>query len=243
MKRKIIGHRGAAGIELENTATSLERAASLGVSGIEFDVRLTRDKKVVLCHDRDLMRIAGDPSIIAERTLAELQKIPLLDGSRLITLHDALKITGNIPVIIETKDHGAARPVLTEIKKFPDIDIKVASFNLEELALMRDLAPDLFLYGLERTKPIESIHLARLLKLNGIGLNYWLLNPFTHRYARHCNLKIYVYTVNNRFIARFISWLYPDVAICTDHPEWFVSKRRKAPSKSAKIKRKHPVHG
>ena len=56
---KIIGHRGAAGLALENTLPSLELARLLGVHAIEFDVRKTKDNRLVLCHDADLSDISN----------------------------------------------------------------------------------------------------------------------------------------------------------------------------------------
>lgn len=227
MKRKIIGHRGAAGLELENTATSIERALNLDVSAIEIDLRLTKDDKLVVCHDSDLGRIANDPRKIRNLTLKELKEIQLIDGSKILSLPEALKIIGKTPVILELKDTESARLLLKDLKKFPNANVSVASFKLSELALLRNLAPTMYLYALELTKPFESIQLASMLDLDGIGLNFWLLNPLTYYYARRKKLAIYVFTLNRKFAARFISWLYPNVAICTDHPEWFIKKGRK----------------
>lgn len=238
-KRKIIGHRGAAGLELENTATSIERAAHLNVSAIEIDVRLTKDGKLAVFHDNDLIRLADDPRKIRDLTLKELQKIELADGSNILSLSEALRILGELPVIIELKDHNTARPALETLKKFSKANACLASFDLQELAFARSLDPDIFLYGLERTKPFESIHLARILKLDGVGLNYWLLNPLTYWYARRSGLDIYVYTVNDKFRAKFLSWLYPEIAICTDHPEWFVNKLRKSRKKKGITHARH----
>lgn len=226
MKRKIIGHRGAAGLELENTAASFKRALALGAQTVELDVRLTKDKQLVVSHDADMERIADNPTVIREASLASLQKIRLRDGSKILTLAQALAILANVAVIVELKDAGSARILLKELAKHPAMDISVASFNLDELVTLRNLAPNLFLYNLEHTKPFECIQTSRMLKLDGVGLNYWLLNPLTYRYAKHSNLAMYVYTVNNRFLARFLGWLYPSVALCTDHPEWFIRKRR-----------------
>lgn len=78
MKRKIIGHRGAAGLELENTATSIKRALALNVPTIEIDLRLTKDEKLVVCHDSDLARVANDPRKIRKLTLNQLKKFRLL---------------------------------------------------------------------------------------------------------------------------------------------------------------------
>ena len=49
MKPYIFGHRGASGYEVENTITAFEKAVIMGV-GIETDVQLTKDNKLVCFH-------------------------------------------------------------------------------------------------------------------------------------------------------------------------------------------------
>lgn len=227
-KIAIIGHRGAAGLELENTETSIKRAMSLQVSAIEVDIRLTKDNVPVLLHDSDLLRVANDSRKVRNLTHKQLQKVSLNDGSSIPSLHNTLHIVGDTHIVIELKDSGSIQPVIEVLKSYPRANVSIASFNLQELTLARSLSQDLFLYGLERTKPFDCIHLARILNFNGVGLNYWLLNPLTYWYAHRSGLKIYVYTVNRKFLAKFLSRLYPKVAICTDHPEWFVTKRSAA---------------
>lgn len=51
---EIIGHRGAAGLEPENTLAAFRRACAIGVAGIELDVHLTRDSVLVVHHDYTL---------------------------------------------------------------------------------------------------------------------------------------------------------------------------------------------
>lgn len=47
----IFAHRGAAGTYPENTMLSFEAAESFRADGIELDVQLTKDGKVVVIHD------------------------------------------------------------------------------------------------------------------------------------------------------------------------------------------------
>jgi glycerophosphoryl diester phosphodiesterase len=64
------GHRGARGLLPENTLPAFERALELGVSTLELDVGVTRDRAVVVAHDpyvspaicrhRDGRAIAGE---------------------------------------------------------------------------------------------------------------------------------------------------------------------------------------
>src|ERR1700734_2086159 len=48
---KIFGHRGARGVFPENTLEGFLYAAKLGVYGIEMDVVISADKKVVVSHE------------------------------------------------------------------------------------------------------------------------------------------------------------------------------------------------
>jgi len=229
----IIGHRGAAGVALENTEQSLKVALEAKVAGIEIDVRLTKDKQLVVCHDSDLIHIAQNPTKTGEATLHELQAIELPSKNHLLSLEEALRIIGDRAyVIVEIKDTGSASSLLNVTDRFPQARIRVASFNQQELASLKELRPELALYGLERTKPFDIIHFARALKLTGIGLNFWILNPLSYWLARRAGLDIYVYTVNKRFMVWFISLLYPKVAICTNYPHWFKSKPPRLKSKA-----------
>ena len=40
---RVVGHRGALDLAPENTIAGIRRAAALGVTGVEFDVKLTAD--------------------------------------------------------------------------------------------------------------------------------------------------------------------------------------------------------
>ncbi|GAG33384.1 unnamed protein product, partial [marine sediment metagenome] len=52
----IMGHRGAAALEPENTLLSIGRAIEFGVDAVEIDVRLNKDKEVVVIHDSTVDR-------------------------------------------------------------------------------------------------------------------------------------------------------------------------------------------
>lgn len=60
----------------ENSLAAFAAACEAGY-GIEIDVRLTRDGRVVVAHDDTLRRIAGDDRAIRNLTYDELTRIPL----------------------------------------------------------------------------------------------------------------------------------------------------------------------
>src|SRR4029079_15573183 len=71
----ILGHRGASAVAPENTLAAFSRAMSDGADGIEFDVRLSRDRIPVVIHDANLNRTAGVARRVSDLTTKELQQI------------------------------------------------------------------------------------------------------------------------------------------------------------------------
>jgi glycerophosphoryl diester phosphodiesterase len=49
----VVGHRGAAREEAENTLPSFDRALELGANAVEADICVTRDRRFVVWHDAD----------------------------------------------------------------------------------------------------------------------------------------------------------------------------------------------
>ena len=90
----IFAHRGASAHAPENTLAAFELAVESGADGIELDVKLSVDEKVVVLHDQTVDRTTdgyGDVSTLLSSTLRELnasahfatkfpiQHVPLLD--------------------------------------------------------------------------------------------------------------------------------------------------------------------
>jgi glycerophosphoryl diester phosphodiesterase len=222
---KIIGHRGAAGLELENTLPSFRLALQIGVHAVELDIQLTKDRQPVVCHDDNLKRVGGGDHSIKELTYAQLSKLTLSNGASVPHLRDVLTIAGKTPVIIEIKVEGGVQEVLPILDEFPESHPIIASPIYKEIAVLKELQPHVRGYIRVVLNPFEAIQSARAYHADGLDMNFWILNPLTYFMARHNKLEIMVYTVNSRLIARFIQVLYPKVAICTNHPDWFIKRR------------------
>lgn len=219
---RIIGHRGAAGLELENTLASLRKARELGVHGVEFDVRMTKDRRLVLCHDPDLARVSDTDMKISDHTFANLRKIKLKNGEVIPSLEDALEVLTDTWSIVELKSTDCTPELLSILDAFPNNRVTIATFNHDYAAELEKLRPDLHIFLAENLLATEIIRVVRKARADGLDLNAWLLNPLTYWLAKRHNFDMMVYTINNRFVAWFIHALYPRVAICTDHPERFI---------------------
>ncbi|MGN1163408.1 MAG: glycerophosphodiester phosphodiesterase, partial [Candidatus Ornithospirochaeta sp.] len=71
---KVWAHRGFSHIYPENTMLAFEKAYEEGADGIETDVHLTKDGKVVIIHDENLLRTCGIDRSVSECTLSFLSK-------------------------------------------------------------------------------------------------------------------------------------------------------------------------
>jgi glycerophosphoryl diester phosphodiesterase len=76
-KTLVFGHRGTPLLHQENSMAGFRRAVEMGIAGVEFDVFLTRDDKVVVFHDADTSRLTGVAGKIMEMTWDELSKLRL----------------------------------------------------------------------------------------------------------------------------------------------------------------------
>lgn len=83
--------------------------------GIECDLRLTRDRQVLVFHDRDAARLCANPLVIAASTAAELSGLrlgeePIPSLAQLLDL-----VAGRAPLLLEVKaekDHERWIPAL-----------------------------------------------------------------------------------------------------------------------------------
>lgn len=70
----VIGHRGAKGIVPENSLSGFKKAVELGIDGVELDVHLIKDGKLVVIHDMDLKRLTRLKIPVRQLTFKELKK-------------------------------------------------------------------------------------------------------------------------------------------------------------------------
>ncbi|GIY37110.1 lysophospholipase D GDPD1 [Caerostris darwini] len=110
-----ISHRGGAGEYIENTLSAFENAVKQGTDMLEIDLHLTKDEKVVISHDNNLLRVTGVDVNISDLNYKDL---PLL------------KCPMNKELIKGDSNKEKKIPLLKEVfEKFPqvaiNIDIKV----------------------------------------------------------------------------------------------------------------------
>lgn len=122
-----IGHRGAAGHEPENTIRSFQKALELGADAVEFDVRMTKDGQLVVCHDETL-----------DRTLAELKQLDFGKGERIPTVREALEfLKGKARIVMELKERNYTPQLLRifhDFSPWQKEELIVIAFDKDGLA-------------------------------------------------------------------------------------------------------------
>lgn len=68
-------HRGASARAPENTLEAFRGAVRAGADGLELDVHLTRDGRVVVIHDDTLDRTTNGAGLVRNKTLAEIERL------------------------------------------------------------------------------------------------------------------------------------------------------------------------
>jgi glycerophosphoryl diester phosphodiesterase len=79
----VIGHRGASAYAPENTLTSIDKAAELGIAWVENDVQRTRDGKLVVIHDDSLQRTTDVEEVFPHRAPWKVKDFTAAEIARL----------------------------------------------------------------------------------------------------------------------------------------------------------------
>ena len=213
----IFGHRGSPTYKTENTIGSFKKALDQGVDGLELDVRTTKDKKVVIFHDSNLLRLAGIKKRIRDMSYDNLKLIKIKNGQKIPLLKEIKPLLPRAKVLnIEIKSDSFYRgfssvdPVLRFIKE-NRIEKKciVSCFNPLVLLKIKFKNPETILgYLYNRRVPFHTWHnfvWINIVKPENLHMHSSQLNSWVVRWARRKNLKINSYTINSKKIYKSIS--------------------------------------
>jgi glycerophosphoryl diester phosphodiesterase len=138
-------HRGLhdGGTFPENSLIAFAAALELG-AGIECDLRLTADNRIVVFHDRDGMRICGSPLRIGQSRHAELERLRVGEGP-IPTLESLLALAGGrVPLLLELKvddDLWRWAPALRTALNEYDGPFGIMSFDPRIIRIMKSHLP------------------------------------------------------------------------------------------------------
>jgi glycerophosphoryl diester phosphodiesterase len=225
----IVGHRGAPRRARENTIESFDWAESLGVDGVEFDVRQTRDGEAVVFHDDDVT-LGNQHVPVRSFTTRELEKLALPSEHgeyHVPRLQDVFHRYGRaLRYVVEVKasagyDRGVmARRVAGLALQYGVIPrCLVVSFDADFCRRMREVEPQLatgYLFDHPVALPEEGRLTPLFPHVDAIGPARHLATPALIAQASAAGLSVHTWTVNEpdeirRFLGEGVASLITDV--------------------------------
>ena len=151
----IFAHRGASAHAPENTLAAFELALNLGAPAIEFDVKLTSDRQVVIIHDQTLNRTTNGSGAVTKQPLAALRELDAgswlsadFRGEKIPTLDEVFETVGKKLLInVELTNYatpfdGLVHEVAALVKKHGLQErVIFSSFFPTNLVVARQLLP------------------------------------------------------------------------------------------------------
>jgi len=151
-----IAHRANALGAPENSLAALHNSIEVGADMVEIDVKMTTDRRVVLMHDADMMRVAGDNRSVTDVSYSDLQNLRLLTDQEyadsllvIPTLEQFIEhANGKISLLIELKYYGyypeLAEEVVQIIRNYAiEGEVLVMSMSARAVMQMREIAPEI----------------------------------------------------------------------------------------------------
>lgn len=231
---KVIAHRGASGYAPENTLAAFKKAIDVNCDGIEFDVQMTMDGEIIVCHDYSVDRTTNGSGYIKNLTLKEIKDLDAgswfdkrFKGERIPTLEEVFKIIPpGILMNIEIKNLALERrdieqKVVDLILKYNRIDdVIISSFDHLSLKTVREINKDIKIGVLTYAYLLDAINYIKSHEFDAYSIHpsEEYLNKSLIKEAHDNGYKVFSYTVNDREIADIFKNMGVD-AIITNYPD------------------------
>ena len=156
-KSLVIAHRGANKYAPQNTLAAFKKAYELGCDGFETDVHITKDGKVVICHNYTIDETSTGKGKIADMTLDELKGYDFglyyskkFEGTEIPTLDEFLSFVETTDISVLNIEIKSPKEAETAIVK--ETIKAVKEHNLFDRLLISSFDPKL----LNEAKMIDS---------------------------------------------------------------------------------------
>ena len=230
----VIAHRGFFNNEEgipENSIPAFKKAIRYGYA-IELDVKLTKDKRLVVFHDDLLKRVCGVNKIIENLTYKELLKYNLFDTKYKIPLFSEVLelVKGKVPILIETKSLKFNGELENELSYLLDTykgDFSIQSFNPFSIYWFKknrsDYVRGLIISNTKKRKTLANLIAKSVigdvfLKINFISYNIKML-PNSYIKRKKKSKVILGWTIKNKKELLFAE-KYCDNVICNNMEEY-----------------------
>lgn len=225
----VVAHRGGALHRPENTLEAVSFAIKSGVKMVEVDVRITKDKKLVIIHDKTVNRTTPEVGKVSSFPYRELLNMDA--GSHFGSDYSDVKVAGleellemNIPedvsILLELKDPekpGFLEELVLQVNECPFKErIILMTFKEERMEDLRKSFPDnkigtfhLTGFSVDPEKDVEMVGL------------YWTNFLFFKNKIKKLRAEgklVFAWTVNNQTIKEKLAGSGLVDGIITDNP-------------------------
>ncbi len=231
-KIMIIAHRGVtySGYP-ENSLPAFQAVLDEGYDGVEMDVRLTKDKELVVFHDIRLERLTENGhGMVRTKTLADLQKMKLKSEvvdtripalSEVLALYQHSSLLINVEIKSEFPLRGRIEQRVVDLIYHYGLQRKIiiSSFNPLVIRKMQKVDPTLktgFIY--EKRMPRLNQRLAKGLIVDSWHPNYNGVTETLVDKARESGCTVFPWTVNDEAEILRLKKLNVD-GVITDFPK------------------------
>ncbi len=206
----VIAHRGNSKFAPENTLAAFRGAADLGADGVEMDLRLTRDGRLVLMHDQTVERTTNGTGCVAELCAEDVARLdagawkgPEFAGEPVPSFENAAHaLRGEITLYAEVKTGSpgaeiarvvsetgiAGQLVLLSWGKHPETTANLMEHLPGVPVLELGKAPERAGQGFFEAKVAAG--------LRGLDYSFETLTPDFVRAAQEAGLQMFAWTVN-----------------------------------------------
>lgn len=210
---KMVAHRGASGLERENTVPAFLAAGNRSYFGVETDVHKTADGRYVIIHDETTSRVTrGAVNINVEESSYDVLRdivLPDKDGTtvrqdiRIPLLAEYIHICKKYEkvCVLELKNpfsRQEIRDIVAIIREYGYLEkVIFISFSMENCLILRELLPNQPVQWLtkdELTKEQEEILCSRRL---GLDSYYPVLNRGVIERLHAAGLEVNCWTVDD----------------------------------------------
>lgn len=228
-----IAHRGASFLAPENTVAAAKLAWDLGADGVECDIHLSKDNRLMVIHDADTKRtctgkknleIADSPSTLLRDLDAGTWKDAKYKGEKIPFLAEMVEtVPEGKTLVVEIKCGSDVIPPLVRFmeKCRKRGQIIFICFDWNTIVEVKKTFPDNKCYWLSSSKKglSKKIREAAENGLDGVNLGYSVIDEEVVKIAKENNLEVLAWTVDDPVEAKRLTELGV-TKITTNRPDW-----------------------
>lgn len=218
-----MGHRGAAGLQLENTIASILEALKYEVDFIEIDVWNTADNEIIVFHDAYLDRLTTEGGFIHEMNYEVIKSIKLNNGDRIPTLQEVIQIIREhkVKLFVEVKSENAFSKTLEILtRNLSYSQFIIGSFFHKGIMDLKKINPMIQTSVIFECVPVSLEKYLEMIDPDYVTVSIETHNQYLIDTVKSQNRNLVFYTVNTDSDIILASKAIP-FAVITDFPNIF----------------------